>query len=106
MRTLKHREVSVNCWVSGKHWDSLIYRILIREPLGSTLAEEKGREGGRIGQRELLNCNSVLMETTVHPPMGSSEAGMTLRSCSQLYPHRGTDLYIPASVTEFLVPDF
>lgn len=44
-----------------------MFRILIRVPLGSTRVEEKGREGGRIGQRELLNCNSVLTETTVHP---------------------------------------
>lgn len=41
LRTLRHTEVFVSCWASGKHYDSLMFSILIREPLESTLVEGK-----------------------------------------------------------------
>lgn len=98
---MKHGEVPVNCWVSGKYCNSLIYRILIREPLGSTLVEDKGRERDRIGEKGLLNCNSVLIET-----MGSSEVGMALQSCFLLYSCIRPGFCISTSFTGFLVADF
>lgn len=43
MNTLRHIEVFVSCWVPGKHWECLMYRILIRASLGLTLIEGKRR---------------------------------------------------------------
>lgn len=41
MRTLRPRGIFVSYWVTGKHWDYLMYRMLIRKVLGLTLVEEK-----------------------------------------------------------------
>lgn len=51
--------------------------VLIRECCWD---QRHGEEGSRIGQREELVCDAVLIEASASP-LGSLEAGMALLSC-------------------------
>lgn len=104
LRKLKHTEVFVSCWASGKHYGSLMFSILIREPLESTLVEGKRmRQDWTEGAIE-IQCSLTRNLSPHYEELWRWNGPLELLPI--LYLYRGPDLYIPATVTRFLVPDF